>query len=94
MAISHQTISLGTTARPIIVAENGVQKVMCYVFNNDASANMWVGDSTVSNTGSDLGYKIPKDTGYVFEIYGGEELWGVSTTNISVSVMTTGNNPN
>jgi len=91
MAISHFTISLGTTPHLIADAEDGVQKVMVYVFNNDASANMWVGDETVSNTGTDLGYKIPKDTGYVFELYGGEKLWGVSTTDISVSVMTTGN---
>lgn len=95
MAISHQTISVGTTAKLIAVAEDGVSKVMVYVFNNDASANMFVGDNSVTaNGGADLGYKIPKDTGYVFEIYGGEQLYAVSTTNISVSVMTTGNNPN
>lgn len=91
MAIKHQTISISTTPALIAFAENGVEKVMVYVFNNDASANMWIGDSTVSNTGADLGYKIPKDSGYVFELYGGEELYGVSTTNISVSIMTTGN---
>ena len=92
MAISHKTVSLGTTPHPLCVAQSGVAKVMVYVFNNDASANMWVGDASVSNTGTDLGYKIPKDSGYVFELYGGEALWGVSTTNISVSIMTTGNN--
>lgn len=94
MAIHHQTISVSTTPIRIALAEDGVAKVMVYVFNNDASANMFVGDSTVTaNTGADLGYKIPKDTGYAFEIYGGEELYAVSTTDISVSVMTTGNNP-
>ena len=93
MAISHQTISVSTTPIRIAIAEDGVNKVMVYVFNNDASANMYVGDSTVTpNTGADLGYKIPKDTGYVFEIYGGEELYAVSTTDILVSIMTTGNN--
>jgi hypothetical protein len=91
MAISHQTIVLNTTPHLLASAKNGTSKVMVYVFNNDASANMWVGDATVSNTGSDLGYKIPKDTGYAFEVYGGEKLWGVSTTTISVSIMTTGN---
>jgi hypothetical protein len=93
MAIFHQTIPVSTTPIRIALAEDGVSKVMVYVFNNDASANMYVGDSTVTpNTGADLGYKIPKDTGYVFEIYGGEELYAVSTTDILVSVMTTGNN--
>ena len=91
MAIAHDTYTLGTTPVLLASAQNGTAKVMVYVFNNDASANMWVGDATVSNTGSDLGYKIPKDTGYAFELYGGEKLWGVSTTTISVSVMTTGN---
>jgi hypothetical protein len=91
MAIYHQTITISTTPIRIAQAEDGVQKVMVYVFNNDASANMWVGDPTVSNTGTDLGYKVPKDTGTVFEIYGGEELYAVSTTNIAVSIMTTGN---
>ena len=91
MAIDHKTIAINTTPHLIASAENGVQKVMVYVFNNDASANMWVGDATVSNTGADLGYKIPKDTGYAFELYGGEVLYGVSTTSISVSIMTTGN---
>jgi hypothetical protein len=93
MAISHQTIPVSTTPIRIAIAEDGVNKVMVYVFNNDASANMYVGDSTVTpNTGADLGYKVPKDTGYVFEIYGGEELYAVSTTDILVSIMTTGNN--
>jgi hypothetical protein len=91
MAIYHQTINISTTPIRIAQAEDGVQKVMVYVFNNDASANMWVGDPTVSNTGTDLGYKVPKDTGTVFEIYGGEELYAVSTTDIAVSIMTTGN---
>ena len=92
MAIDHITYNLGTTPVLIASAQSGVAKVMVYVFNNDASANLWVGDSTVANTGADLGYKIPKDTGYSFELYGGEKLWAVSTTNITVSVMTTGNN--
>jgi hypothetical protein len=95
MAIDHQTINVSTTPIRIAEAEDGVQKVMVYVFNNDASANMWVGDASVSSNGSgpDLGYKVPKDTGTVFEIYGGEELYAVSTTNIRVSIMTTGNKP-
>ena len=92
MAIKHTTYNLGTTPVLIASAQNGTSKVMVYVFNNDASANLWVGDETVSNSGSDLGYKVPKDTGYVFELYGGEKLWAVSTTDISVSIMTTGNN--
>ena len=93
MAIYHQTLPVSTVPIRIAQAEDGVNKVMVYVFNNDASANMFVGDSTVTaNTGAGLGYKIPKDTGYVFEIYGGEELYAVSTTNINVSIMTTGNN--
>jgi hypothetical protein len=92
MAIYHQTLPVSTVPIRIAQAEDGTSKVMVYVFNNDASANMWVGDATVSNTGADLGYKIPKDTGYGFEIYGGEELYAVSTTDINVSVMTTGNN--
>ena len=92
MAINHATVSLGTTPQPLCKAQTGTAKVMVYIFNNDASANMWVGDATVSNTGTDLGYKIPKDTGTTFELYGGEQLWGVSTTDIVVSVMTTGNN--
>jgi hypothetical protein len=93
MAIFHQTIPVSTAPIRIAQAQDGVSKVMVYVFNNDASANMYVGDSSVTpNTGADLGYKIPKDTGYVFEIYGGEELYAVSTTDILVSIMTTGNN--
>ena len=92
MAVSHYTFSINTTPVLLAEAEDGVQKVMVYIYNNDLSANMWVGDSTVSNTGSDLGYKVGKDSGYVFELYGGEKLWGVSTTTCSVSVMTTGNN--
>ena len=91
MTISHKTIAIGTTPHLIATAPRAVSKVEVYVFNNDNSANMWVGDETVSNTGTDLGYKIPKDTGYSFELFGGEQLWGVSTTNISVSVMVTGN---
>jgi hypothetical protein len=91
MTIFHQTVAICTRPQLRAEAPRAVQKVEVYVFNNDSSANMWVGDSSVSNTGSDLGYKIPKDTGYNFELFGGEQLWGVSTTNISVSVMTTGN---
>jgi hypothetical protein len=91
--ISHHTVSVNSTT-PVLLADakDGIAKVMVYVFNNDASANLFVGDSTVSsNAGTDLGYKIPKDTGFAFEIYGGEMLYGISTTNIQVSVMTTGN---
>lgn len=91
--ISHQTIAVNASA-PVLLADakDGVAKVMAYIFNNDASANLFVGDASVTaNTGADLGYKIPKDTGYVFEIYGGETLYGISTTDILVSVMTTGN---
>ena len=91
MTISHKTVNLGTTPQLIETATRAIQKVEVYVFNNDSSANMWVGDETVSNTGTDLGYKIPKDTGFNFELFGGEQLWGVSTTDISVSVMVTGN---
>lgn len=93
MAISHNTITVGTSPVLLARAEEGINKVMVYVFNNDLSANLFVGDKSVStNTGVDLGFKVLKDTGYVFEIYGGEELYGISTTNISISVMTTGNN--
>ena len=91
--IIHNTVDVNATT-PVLLADakDGVNKVMVYVFNNDASANLFVGDASVTaNTGADLGYKVPKDTGYAFEIYGGEVLYGISTTNISVSIMTTGN---
>ena len=91
--IIHTTVDVNATT-PVLLADarDGVAKVMVYVFNNDASANLYVGDATVTaNTGADLGYKVPRDTGYAFELYGGEILYGISTTNISVSIMTTGN---
>ena len=91
--IIHTTVDVNATT-PVLLADarDGVAKVMVYVYNNDASANLFVGDATVTaNTGADLGYKVPRDTGYAFELYGGEILYGISTTNISVSIMTTGN---
>jgi hypothetical protein len=91
--IIHHTVNVNSTM-PVLLADarDGVAKVMVYVYNNDASANLFVGDATVTaNTGADLGYKVPKDTGYAFELYGGEVLYGISTTSISVSIMTTGN---
>lgn len=91
MAIDHQTYSVGTSPILIADAKDGVNKVMVYVFNNDASSNIWVGDASVATAGSNAGYKILRDSGYTFEIYGGETLYAISTTTTSVSVMTTGN---
>lgn len=91
MAIDHQTYSVGTSPILIADAKDGVNKVMVYVFNNDASSNIWVGDASVVTAGSSAGFKILKDSGYTFEIYGGEILYAISTTTTSVSVMTTGN---
>lgn len=86
MAVDHYTITVGTTPIKIIQAPAGVDICKAYVTNHDNAA-LYIGDATVSTSGSNWGFTIIKDASYEFELAAGDSLYAISDTSAQVTVL-------
>lgn len=92
MALNHTTVTLGTTAKPIITVPTGQRKVEFNISNNDTSNDVFIGAKTVTSTGTTQGFKIPKNTNVQINVDGGDTIYGVGSAGTpTVSVLWFGN---
>jgi len=92
MALQHATVSASTTTRILVKLPNAAGKIRCYISNNDASNDVYVGGSDVAATGARQGFKIGKSSAYSFEADGGDTFYVVaSAATPTVSVIWFGN---
>ena len=92
MALNHNTVTLGTTAKAIVKVPAGSGKVNVYISNNDGSNDVFIGASTVTATGATQGFRIVKSTNVSLQVDGGDAIYGISAAGTpAVSVLWFGN---
>ena len=86
MAVSHYTVTVGTTPIRILTAPTGSALARVYITNHDNAA-VYIGDSTVATNNGNWGFTIVKDGNYDFELAANDSLWAVSATSANVTVL-------
>lgn len=86
MALSHWTMTVGTTPIRILTAPIGVQLSRVYITNHDNAA-VYVGGENVATNNGNWGFTIVKDGNYDFELAAGDSMWAVSSTTANVTVL-------
>ena len=90
MAAHHATHNVGTSPVKIFEVPAGtLEYARVYITNHDNAA-VYVGDSTVSISGSTWGFTINKDGNYDFEMRANENIYAVSATSANVTVLAFG----
>ena len=92
MALNHNTVTLGTTAKGIVKVPSGSGKVNVYISNNDGSNDVFIGASNVTATGTTQGFKVAKSTNVSLQVDGGDTIYGIAASGTpTVSVLWFGN---
>ena len=86
MAVSHYTVTVGTTPIRILTAPIGSALTRTYITNHDNAA-LYIGGDTVATSGGTWGFTIVKDGNYDFELAANDSLWAVSATSANVTVL-------
>ncbi len=89
MALVHESFTVGTT--PVLIAEipEGNPSTEVKVVNDDNNT-VYIGDFTVTTSGSDKGLPIKKDSIYLLSLNAEDKLYAVAavqTTAYAVSVL-------
>jgi hypothetical protein len=92
MALNHNTVTLGTTAKILVKVPSGAGKVNVYISNNDASNDFFIGASTVTSSGATQGFRVPKSTNVQLQVDGGDTIYAISAAGTPTgSVLWFGN---
>ena len=86
MAVSHYTVTVGTTPIRILTAPIGSAIARTYITNHDNAA-VYIGGENVAINNSTWGFTIVKDGNYDFELSAGDSLWAVSATSANITVL-------
>jgi hypothetical protein len=93
MALTHYKITVGTTPVRVVTAGNADDGTFVYLANESGTTDIYLGDNTV--TTSD-GYLLVKQNGSTvayrqqFNLYSGDSLWAVATSNAELQVLISG----
>ena len=87
MAIHHAAVTVGTTATLLVTIPAKVDYTAVTIFNDDNSA-IYIGDSTVSTSGANLGIKISKST-TTSQIWlnAGDSLYAISAAGTAANAV-------
>ena len=89
MALHHSATTVGTSATLLLTIPDKSEAVAVLIFNDDNSA-IWIGDSTVSTSGANVGIKISKSTTSTqFWMHAGDSLYGVSAAGTAANAVAT-----
>ena len=87
MAVYHQTYTVGTTPTLIITIPDKNPLTQITVFNDDNNP-IFIGDSSVSTTGSDRGIKISKSTvASNVWLNAGDKLYAIAATETAANTV-------
>jgi hypothetical protein len=82
--LQHGTVTVGTTAQTLLITPVGVRRALVTIRNNHASNIVYVGDGTVTASGSTQGIAIPASSTLQLEFASGTTITviasGASTT--------------
>lgn len=85
MALRHGTVAVATAAVKVF-AGNGTSYGSLTIRNEDASIKVFVGGSTVTNSGATAGVSLAAGASIVLTVKAGEDVWVSSasgTPNVS-----------
>lgn len=88
MAIVHNAYTVGTTATLIAEIPAGNPKTSVYIYNNDNS-QIYIGDSTVTTSGADIGLHIAKSTVFEIELNASDKLYAISAAGTAANAVVT-----
>jgi len=87
MALTHNNITVGTTATVIVSIPVGSVDTQVNIYNND-NGTIYVGNSAVSvSAGANQGFPIPKTTAQQVWLKGGDTLYGISASGTSTGAV-------
>jgi hypothetical protein len=86
MALVHNSVTVGTTATLIAEIPAGNPNTAVQISNSD-SAVIFIGDSSLSNTGVDKGVRIDSNASAQIWLNAGDKLYAVSTAGTAAHVV-------
>lgn len=86
MALVHQSFTVGTTPTLIISIPEGNPTTSVQVINDDNNT-VYVGDATVTASGSDKGLPIKKDSVYTFNLNAEDKLYAIAATSTAANAV-------
>jgi len=91
--LQHATITVGTTAQTLFTTPVGVRRALVVIRNNDSSKTIYVGDGTVTASGTTQGIAIPAASTIQLEFTSGTAISVIASgASTSVSFLWTAGN--
>ena len=91
--LQHGTVTVGTTAQTLFVVPTGIRRALLNIRNNDASKVVYIGDGTVTASGTTQGLPIPAATTQALEFTAGTVISIIASgASASVSYLWTAGN--
>jgi len=91
--LQHGTVTVGTTAQTLFVVPTGIRRALLNIRNNDASKVVYIGDGTVTASGTTQGLPIPSATTQALEFTAGTVISIIASgASASVSYLWTAGN--
>ena len=86
MAITHSSITVGTTPTLLCTIPEGNPLTSVVVGNADTVA-IFLGDSSLSNTGADKGLRVATNANQQVWLHEGDSLYGVSAAGTAANAV-------
>jgi hypothetical protein len=91
--LQHGTVTVGTTAQTLFVVPTGIRRALLNIRNNDSSKTIYIGDGTVTSSGTTQGLPIPAATTQALEFTAGTVISVIASgASTSVSYLWTAGN--
>lgn len=87
MAIVHESFTVGITATLIATLPEGNPATEISIINSDNNT-VYIGDATVSTTGSDKGLPVKKDSVYTLTLNAEDTLYAIASIATGANAVT------
>ena len=88
MTLVHNSVTVPATTATVIATIPGGNPLTCVHVSNSDSAAIFVGDSTISNSGADKGAKISAAAALDIWLNSGDSLYAYSVAGTAANTVT------
>ena len=78
MAVQHINATTQTVATPLVTIKTGLRQTAAVQIYNGHSAAIFIGDNTVTTSGTNIGRTIPANGSFQLWLNSGDVIWGIS----------------
>ena len=86
MALVHSNSTVGTTPVRILKVPAGMKTVAVQIQNLDTAA-VFIGDSTITTSGSTRGHSIAANSAFQFWLNSGDEIYAISAAGTTAGAV-------